>query len=135
MSKHSYLAIFRECKEGGYWAEFPDWKNGPIFGATDGKDKEEAMWMATDLLNLMCWEVEHSKTMQFPEKKASFETVMEKESGQFFMLYILADTEKYDIIMEMVKNKRYRLCQIRKARKLKKIRSLKHGKSFKKICD
>lgn len=127
MSKHSYLAVFRSCKEGGYWVEFPDWNDGPICGATDGRDEEEAIFMATDLLNLMCWECEHSN-LKFPEKK---EFVLDKNetAKHIFTQCIFADTEKYDITMQRIQKGKYRFRQIRKAREMIRILKRKNRSS------
>ena len=55
--RYNYPAIFEQDKKGNYLVEFPD-----LEGCyTDGKDLNEALDNARDVLNLMLWNMEENK--------------------------------------------------------------------------
>jgi len=111
MAKYVYPAIFAEEKlcsncRGGYTVTFPDWE-GFICAATCGKDFNEAKYMAMDLLNIMCLEIEEDPDKGMPEP-----FVYCKDHPNIPTVPIEADTDYYRGILAMIHKGRYRRKQI-----------------------
>lgn len=101
MSKYTYPAVFHK-EEEGYWVEFPDWKSFYV-GGTFGVGYKEALYMAEDLLGLMCY-YQEKDNLPFP---APCEPVQLKDNCS--IVYINADTEEYGKLMKQAKRvKRFR---------------------------
>lgn len=115
MAKYVYPAVFTEEKrcsncKGGYTVTFPDWE-GFICAATCGSSLEEAKYMATDLLNIMCVEIEND-----PDKGAPTPFKWCKYHRDVPTIPIEADTDYYlNVVMHKIKIGRYRRKQIWKA--------------------
>ena len=85
--KYIYPAIFTPIENGAYLVKFPD-----IEGCySDGLTLQEAYINAEDVLNLMLWELEESKTAV---PVASLPQAVSVEKGAFISL-ISADTLAY----------------------------------------
>ena len=88
MPKYEYPCYFiRDEEYGGWTAEFPDWQ-GQVVGCTCGKSWQQVLYMAEDLLNLMCMDCEDDK-IPFPAiQKRDF-------PAGIVVRMISADTDKY----------------------------------------
>ena len=84
--KYKYPCIFTKEKEGGYNACFPDWEK-EFGGYTCGDNWPHVIYMANDLLGLMCYYTEKDKN-PFPPATA------EKDLSGIVRI-IEADTEEY----------------------------------------
>ena len=116
MAKYQYPAIFHFDKECGYWVEFPDWEKVNIGATTDGKHYAQALYMAEDLLGMLCYYQELDR-LPFPEA-SSCEAYAERIRGNIhdFIQLIDADTKVYAKEMEHVKKERRRWHTLEKAR-------------------
>ena len=110
MAKYKYPCIFHKDKETkGWWAEFPDWHN-TIFGVTDGQTWQQVLFMADDLLNLMCLDLEE-EGREFPVPD-SYDKAKFPLEGKDVIRYITADTDKYRIAIKQFKRVgRYRMTE------------------------
>lgn len=65
MAHYKYSCVFTKDKSGCWEAEFPDWVE-TMGGRTCGKNWQHILYMAQDLLNLMCLTAEEDH-IPFPE--------------------------------------------------------------------
>lgn len=88
MPKYTYPCFFTRDEEyGGWTAEFPDWQ-GKVVGCTCGKSWQQVLYMADDLLNLMCMDCE--------DDNESFPSVVEHDVPEGTIIRLVsADTDKY----------------------------------------
>ena len=97
MPKYTYPCFFTRDEEyGGWTAEFPDWQ-GKVVGCTCGKSWQQVLYMADDLLNLMCMDCE--------DDNESFPSVVEHNVPEGTIIRLVsADTDKYRKECELYKN-------------------------------
>ena len=95
--KYIFPAVFTPAEEGGYLVNFPDITDHTSYACmTEGNTLEEALDMASDVLNLTLWSMEEDGA---PLPRASAMQEMKAPEGGFVNL-ISANTkayrEKYD---------------------------------------
>ena len=95
--KYIFPAVFTPAEEGGYLVNFPDITDHTSYACmTEGDTLEEALDMASDVLNLTLWSMEEDGA---PVPRASAMQEMKAPEGGFVNL-ISANTkayrEKYD---------------------------------------
>lgn len=95
--KYIFPAVFTPAEEGGYLVNFPDITDHTSYACmTEGDMLEEALDMASDVLNLTLWSMEEDGA---PVPRASAIQEMKAPEGGFVNL-ISANTrayrEKYD---------------------------------------
>lgn len=108
--KYTYRCVFTYDENEKVWfASFPDW-DGHIVGCTYGKTWRQALYMADDLLNLMCfhYEMEHRNMPVYGEGHLP--------CGKFYIKDITADTKAYEKIIKRAQAGRLRFRMGEKAR-------------------
>lgn len=91
-----YPAIFFKTAEGGYMVSFPDLENG----ATEGKDLEEAMYMAEDFIGTWLYE-DFVEGNEFP--KASNIKDIKIEVSEEENLFVLDESFKTLVSLDIKK--------------------------------
>lgn len=90
--KYIFPAVFTPAEEGGYLVNFPDIMDHTSYACmTEGNTLEEALDMASDVLNLTLWSMEEDGA---PVPRASAMQEMKAPEGGFVNL-ISADTQAY----------------------------------------
>ncbi len=114
--QYKFPCVFVKCKDRYsdkpkrerevYTAQFPDWEK-TMTAMTDGHTWAEVMYMATDLINLMCCyhEDEHKP---IPEQKFSKKDIETKrKEPNTYIFYVKADTEKYRELVEKINKSKH----------------------------
>lgn len=107
MAVYSYPCVFMK-EEKGYSACFPDWEKR-FGGWTDGESWPQALYMAEDLLNIMCYYTEEDG-VDFPEPT-------DINSLQGIVRMINANTEEYGKAVKLTRQHGFRWRLAEKARK------------------
>lgn len=90
--KYIFPAVFTPAEEGGYLVNFPDITDHTSYACmTEGNTLEEALDMASDVLNLTLWSMEEDGA---PVPRARAMQEMKAPEGGFVNL-ISADTQAY----------------------------------------
>ena len=109
MAKYKYPCAFWYDKNDKCWyAEFPDWQED-VVGCTYGKTWHQVLYMADDLLNLMCYGHEEDKK-KFPVAHKY------KSTKERYYKDVEADTDKYRKVIAFANNRHYRFRMAEKAR-------------------
>ncbi|MCL2060998.1 MAG: type II toxin-antitoxin system HicB family antitoxin [Firmicutes bacterium] len=93
MAKYVYPAIFTKEATGGYSVGFPDFGDDCKYGcSTQGKDLNDALFMANDALCLTLYDMEESG--EVIPKSSDISLIKTDKAGDFVSL-VSCDTEYY----------------------------------------